>query len=307
MDVKDIFDFLKSLHLEYRVVGKGNFALNGVCALNQLHNESLTWIRNPDMEKITGIEQYHNMCVILPETKLPNTIHNIYIFVENPHSAFFEIVNSFFAKRQEKGQYIENDSVVLSSCIGKNVSVGHHCYIGKDVILGDDVVIEHNVILEGSVEIGARSTIESGVVIGLCGFGHYKDTHNVFRRIPHLGGVIIGEDVYIGANSTVARGTIANTIIEDHVKIDARCHIAHNDIIKRGVMITGGVGIAGSVTVEEDAWIGPNSTINNGLIIGRNSFVGIASVVTKNVPEGKAVFGVPARILKDNTPNVYTT
>ena len=90
MDVKDIFDFLKSLNLEYRVVGKGNFVLNGVCALNQLYNESLTWIRNPDMEKITGIEQYHNMCVILPETKLLNTIHNIYIFVENPHSAFLK-------------------------------------------------------------------------------------------------------------------------------------------------------------------------------------------------------------------------
>lgn len=219
---------------------------------------------------------------------------------------FFKILQEFFAPQIQKHRIAEL-AVIETNNLGCNVNVGNFTYIGSDVVIGNNVFIEHNVTITGDVVIGNNTHIESGVVIGLCGFGHFKETDGISIRVPHLGGVVIGTDCYIGANSTIARGTLSNTIIGNNVKIDAQCHIAHNVEIGNRVMMTGGVMIGGSTIIKDDVWIGPNSTLNNSLIINENSFIGVGSVVTKNVSKGKSVFGVPARAIKDNKPNVYNT
>lgn len=299
--VSEILEYIKNEGIDYEYEGDYNLTIFSYCPLRELKNNSITWIRNMKEEYNEAMKLYTNLLVVSNAKSNGNCI-----CVNNPHKVYFKIIERFFVS--EKQVYkISARAVVETKNIGKNISIGNFSYIGPDVILGNNIRIDHNVTIEGRVIIGDDTIVESGTVIGLCGFGHYKNDDGTSERIPHLGGVNIGKNCYIGANCTIARGTLSDTIIGDFVKIDALCHIAHNDIIGNRVMITGGAKIAGSTIVKDDVWIGPNATINNSLVIGEQSFIGLGSVVTKNVPSGKAVFGFPARVMKDNQSNVYNS
>lgn len=299
--ISEILEYIKSEGIDYEYVGDCNLKIISYCPLRELKNNSITWIRDMKEEYNESMKQYINLLVV-SNVKSNNNC----ICVNNPHKVYFKIIGEFFVSKEYECK-VSKTAVVETKNMGENISIGNFSYIGPNAILGDNIRIDHNVTIEGKVIIGDNTIIESGTVIGLCGFGHYKNDDGTSERIPHLGGVNIGKNCYIGANCTIARGTLSDTIIGDYVKIDALCHIAHNDIIGNRVMITGGTKIAGSTIVKDDVWIGPNVTINNSLVIGEHSFIGLGSVVTKDVPSEKAVFGFPARVMKDNKPNVYNS
>ena len=115
--------------------------------------------------------------------------------------------------------------------------------------------------------------------------------------VPHYAGVKIGKNVRLGANNTVIRGCLADTIIEDDVKTADLVCISHNDVIKQGAMITCGTVIAGSTIVGENTWIAPGAVINNAVNIGADSYIGIGSVVPTKIRKGKKVFGNPAKYI----------
>jgi UDP-3-O-[3-hydroxymyristoyl] glucosamine N-acyltransferase len=119
----------------------------------------------------------------------------------------------------------------------------------------------------------------------------------------HLGSVTIGNEVELGSLNTVCRGTLSNTIIEDHVKTDDHVHIAHNCTVRRAAMLTACVELSGSVDVGAFAWLGPNCSVNNGIKIGERAFVGIGSTVTKDIAGGQRVAGNPARTLPTQPHN----
>jgi len=144
------------------------------------------------------------------------------------------------------------------------------------------------------VRVGSCFKVGTNTVIGGEGFGFAKDGDK-WIRMPHIGRVIIGDNVEIGSNCTIDRGCLDNTIIGNGVKIDNMCHIAHSCKIGDNTIITAGVIFSGSVTVGKNVWIAPNSTIKNGITIGDNAFIGIGSNVIKDVPEGATVYGNPAR------------
>jgi UDP-3-O-[3-hydroxymyristoyl] glucosamine N-acyltransferase len=216
---------------------------------------------------------------------------------ENPKETFFEILNRFFVIPKKAG--IELDSIVETQNIGTDVSIGHHCYICKDAIIGNNVSIKNNVIIECPAEIGDNTIIWSGVVIGTDGYGYYKKDDGINYKVPHFGGVKIGRNVEIGANTCIDRGVLVDTVIGNNVKIDNLCHIAHNVLIEDNVMITAMSALSGSSTVKENAYIAPGTLVLNQKTVGKNAFVGIGSVVIKNVQNSKAVFGVPARVYKN--------
>jgi UDP-3-O-[3-hydroxymyristoyl] glucosamine N-acyltransferase len=160
--------------------------------------------------------------------------------------------------------------------------------------IGEGTVIEAGAIVDNAV-IGKNCYIKSGAVIGQKGFSFATDENGVPFPMPHRGKVIIGDNVEIGACTTVVRGVMSDTIIGDNVKIDDHVHVAHNVTIGENTMITACTEISGSVKIGKNVWIGPNCSILNQVEIGDGAYLCIASVVGKRVKPNTKVYGFPAR------------
>lgn len=185
--------------------------------------------------------------------------------------------------------------------IHPSVTMGSGVSVGRGVVIGEGTILEHNIRIADGVQIGKNCRIKSGSVIGEDGFGFERDIDGTPIRMIHLGGLRIGDRVEIGSLNTVCQGTLGPTIIDDDVKTDDQVHIAHNCRIKRKTIITGGVVLAGGVTVGEEAWLGPNSTALHGLHIGDRAFVGLGAVIIRDIAPGATVVGNPARPLEQRT------
>lgn len=220
-----------------------------------------------------------------------------YIIVDNPRLAFAKVVKKFF-QNMKKPTVSMNSIIAENAIIGDNVSIGNFCVIGEHVTIGDNTIINHNVIISAETCIGQECYIKSGTVIGEDGFGFDFEEDGTPFRLPHLGRVIIGSYVEIGAKCTIAKGTLGDTIIEDHVKIDDQVHIAHNCLIQEKTIITACAEISGSVTIGPKTWIGPNSSIIQKIVIGDESLIGIGAVITKDVPSKKKYMGFEALELR---------
>jgi len=182
----------------------------------------------------------------------------------------------------------------------KQFKIGSNCSIDWDgVFIGNNVVIEDNVVIRGRVAVGNGCLIKSGAVIGSKGFsfGFMEDLTPV--AIGHTGGVIIGNNVEIGALTTVCQGTIEDTVVGDYVKIDDHVHIAHNCNIGARSCIAAGTKFGGGVVVGEKVWIGLSATIMNKVRIGDYALVGVGANVIRDVSPGDVVIGNPAKVLKN--------
>ena len=187
--------------------------------------------------------------------------------------------------------------------IGKNVKIGKNCLIGHNTIIEHDVKISDNckigsnVILKNCI-IGKNTNILDGAIIGKKGFGFFPIDNKNFRY-PHIGAVIIGENVEIGCNNTIDRGSLSNTIIGDGTFLDNQVHIAHNVKIGKNCIITGQVGFAGSSTIGSKVQIGGQAGISGHLTIGDNVKIGGGSGVIKNIPSKTSVMGYPAKNIRN--------
>lgn len=182
--------------------------------------------------------------------------------------------------------------------IHPSVTMGSGVSIGRGVVIGEGTVLGHNIRIADGVRIGRDCRIKSCTVIGEDGFGFERDHDGTPLRMIHLGGVVIGDRVEVGSLNTVCQGTLEPTVVEDDVKTDDHVHIAHNCRIKRATLITGGVVLAGGVTVGEEVWIAGNSIVLNGLEIGDRAFIGLGAVVIRDVPPNTTVVGNPGRPLE---------
>lgn len=147
--------------------------------------------------------------------------------------------------------------------IGAGALIEPFCVVEDDVSIGRGSVVRSGARIHSRVVIGEESIVGVNTVIGHQGFGFVRDRNGGKRRIPHLGGVVIGSHVEIGNLVTVPSGTIDPTIIEDGAKIDDHVHVGHNVRVASGASVTAAVIIAGSVTISEEAWIGINSSIRD--------------------------------------------
>lgn len=300
-ELNNIFNFLKKSKFKYEYYGKTEIIINRYSSLNNIKDNSITWVKNQSYfkkELLIGLEDV--LLVVNLDVDM-QTIDNKnlgFIICDNPKEVFFSILNKFF-KQQEHKSFISPNSVVETKSIGKNTYIGHNCYIDKDVKIGNDVVIKNNVSIEGKVEIGDNTMLHSGVVIGTDGFGYFKNDEGKNMKVPHYGGVIIGDDVEIGANTCIDRGTLDNTVIGSNVKIDNLCHVGHNVVIKDNCSVIALSMLGGSVVLEKNSYIAPGAIIKNQLIVGNDSLVGMGAVVIKNVEKNKVVAGVPAKIIKE--------
>lgn len=178
-----------------------------------------------------------------------------------------------------------------SSFIGPNVQVESGAVIGRGVIL------EGNIYIHSGVKIGDNVIVKAGTVIGGQGFGFVRDARGRPIHFPHIGGVVIEDDVMIGSNVCIDRGTLGDTVLEKGCRVDNLIHIAHNVRVGRNVIIAAGMITCGKVRLEDGSYVGVNASAVPGIVIGKNSVVGAGACVTKDVEPETTVAGVPAKPL----------
>ena len=196
-----------------------------------------------------------------------------------------------------------------SVTFGKNIFIGKKVKIGLKTNISSNTVIEYNVQIGKNCLIGSNVTIKNSIIgddvviqdgckIGVKGFGFIPLKDKNFR-FPHIGKVILKDKVELGANCTIDRGSIGDTIIDKNTFLDNQVHIAHNVRIGKNCMIAGQVGFAGSSTIGNNVSIGGQAGISGHLKIGNNVKIGGGSGVVKDIPDNTTVMGYPAVPLKE--------
>lgn len=197
----------------------------------------------------------------------------------------------FFRKRKTVyvGQYA---TIEQGAIIEEDVKIYPGAFIGRNVAIGKGTIVQTGAHIENAT-IGAECVINAGAVIGKDGFGYTRQNgHNVF--IPHVGRVIIGNRVSVGANTCIDRGAMTDTQVGDGTKIDNLCQIAHGVVIGKECFLASGVGLAGGVVVGDRALLAGQVGIANGVKIGNDAEVGAHSGVFRSVPDGQKHMGYPA-------------
>ena len=180
-----------------------------------------------------------------------------------------------------------------------DVFIGPGCFIGSNTIIQKGAKLHANVSVYHDCIIGERTQIHSGACIGVDGFG-YVETARGLKKIPHVGRVVVGNDVEIGANSCVDRGMLDDTEIHDNVKLDNLVHIAHNVILGSNSAIAGQSAIAGSTTVGKNLRMGGKSGINGQIAITDNVIIGCATNILRTVKKSGFYIGsMPAQSQKN--------
>ena len=197
----------------------------------------------------------------------------------------------FFRKRKTVyvGQYA---TIERGAVIEADVKIYPGAFIGRNVTIGRGTVVHSGAVIENAT-IGADCVIHANAVIGKDGFGFTRqDGHNVF--IPHVGRVVLGDRVSVGANTCIDRGAMTDTTVGDGTKIDNLVQIAHGCVIGRECFIAGGVGMAGGCVIGDRALLAGHVGLANGVHIGNDAEVGANSGVFRNVPDGTRAMGYPA-------------
>jgi UDP-3-O-[3-hydroxymyristoyl] glucosamine N-acyltransferase len=196
--------------------------------------------------------------------------------------------------------------------IGANSVIGPQCFIGQDAVLGDNAILHSGVRISARVRIGARFIAQPGAIIGGDGFSFVTpeesaverardtlgdqgaQTAQSYARIHSLGSVRIGDDVELGANSCIDRGTVRDTTVGNGVKFDNLAQIGHNVSIGNDCLICAQVGIAGSSRIGNNVVLGGQTGVSDNLFIGDHVITGGATKVLANVPAGRVMLGYPA-------------
>lgn len=219
------------------------------------------------------------------------------LFTPHPREAFSRLVVAMFDYDSGYWNGFEDSATTQARLPNTRIFPGSQ--IHRDAQIGEGSVVFPGNVIGPKVTIGKRAAIRPCSAIGFSGYGIFRGADNRNAHLPHVGGVLIGDDVEIGSFTTVCAGTIHPTVIEDTAKIDDHVHIAHNCQIGEGARVIAHAEVSGSVIVERNAWLAPNVSILEGTRIGENAFVGIAANVTKDVPPNMLVVGNPAKVLRE--------
>lgn len=293
-------DILPILGDEVIIKGNRNFSFNNIPTSQYINEQSLDWanpIKRNKVEYVLNSKAPVILCEFSLEPDLEVTSDKCLIFVSNPKLTFLRIAERFFVQKQKYG-------IHPSAIIHEEAEISNNCYIGPNSYLGKckvgkGTIIHGNCYIYDNTTIGEYVTIHAGTVIGADGFGYQRNENGKFERFPHIGGVIIENNVDIGSNTSIDRGALGFTIIEEGVKIDNQVHIAHNVKIGKHTAVTANSMIAGSTIIGEYTWIAPSAAIRDQITIGKSVTIGMGAVVLKNVPDEDTWAGSPALAFKD--------
>lgn len=297
-----INDIVALLNAEFR--GEKVEEISKLSSFFYADEKSLTFAA--DEKFLKNLDKTAAKVVIVPDIELPLNIGKSYIVVkENPRIIMPKLLNFFKRPLKKFEKMIEDSSKIGENCnIAPNVYIGHNVEIGDNVEIypnvtigegtkiGKNTVIYSNVSIREFVEIGENCVIQPGAVIGSDGFGFIKVNGNN-QKIDQIGSVIIEDNVEVGANTTIDRGAIGDTIIKKYTKIDNLVQIAHNDVIGENCLIISQVGIAGSTTIGNNVTLAGQVGVSGHITIGDNVVVGAKSGVSGNVESNQVLSGYP--------------
>ncbi|MCJ7627858.1 MAG: UDP-3-O-(3-hydroxymyristoyl)glucosamine N-acyltransferase [Longimicrobiales bacterium] len=238
--------------------------------------------------------------------------HPSRVVVEDPHQVLPAILAHFYPTpvpepgihptavlgkgvRMGEGITIAPYAVVEERAVlGNRVRLGAHSVIGAGCVIGDDSVIHPHVVLYPGTRLGARVILHSGVQLGVDGFG-YVPVDGEIRKIPQVGACELDDDVEVGANTCIDRGSIGRTTIGKSTKIDNLVHLAHNVQVGRGVFLAAATAVAGSARIGDGVMTGGQAGINGHVEVGAGVRIGGQGGVIGDIPPGQTVSGFPAR------------
>ncbi|WP_291652725.1 UDP-3-O-(3-hydroxymyristoyl)glucosamine N-acyltransferase [Clostridium sp.] len=282
---------------------KADFEIQGISTLNDIKENTILFVNKYKDEFVERINNMKNMFILLRDEYKDCISYNenVYVFVKNPRFEYARVVDFILSKEEEnfKFETINGSFIASSAHIDSSVKIEPGSFIGPNVTIEKGTRILSGAKIKANVKIGKNCIIRENCVIGGYGFGFEKDYEGKNFRIPHIGGVIIGNNVEIGAITTVCSGTINPTIIEDYAKIDDHVHIAHNVVIGENSIVTACAEVSGSCIIGKNAWLAPNTSIINGIKIGENVTIGMGAVVTKPVEDNQIMVGAPAETLEE--------
>jgi UDP-3-O-[3-hydroxymyristoyl] glucosamine N-acyltransferase len=286
--------------LSYRDTLHSAIALSSITDLANASEGSMVWVASSNPNALEIIRATKATYVICGENIDLNADFEkkIVIQVKNPRLFFIKILSEFL-ELVPKVSSIHPTAVIDPECIiGENVSIGANAVIGKCEI-GDDTIIGANVTIYDRCIIKNRVKINSGTVIGADGFGYQKLEDGTLLKFPHIGSILIEDDVEIGANTCIDRATLGVTHLKKGAKIDNLVHIAHNVVVGENSAVIALAMVGGSTRIGDNSWIAPSVALRDGLVIGAGSTVGMGAVVTKNIPDGETWTGNPAKNLTE--------
>lgn len=300
------------------LIGTTNQIISG---LEQLENATFNQISFIGNSRYVPLWQTSNACAVIVSNNIniESKENCAIIKVKNADLAMAKLLEIYSLEPPQFEVEIHPTAVIdETATIGAGCKIGANCYVGKNVVLGEGVILYPNVTIFDETKIGNNTTIWSGTVIrerceignncifhtnvsiGADGFGYRpSEDGRGLTKIPHIGNVIIGNSVEIGANSSVDRAKFSSTIIGDGCKIDNLVQIAHNCVLGRSCIMAGSSGLAGSVTLGDGVVIGGASSIKDHVTIHSGAVVGGGSGVMGDVAPGKTVVGYPATDARD--------
>lgn len=291
--IADILSFLGDEKIEYKFIGSTETEIAGFSSLSQYMIGNMTWIKSEENVPVGYMPDDTTLAII--QNGVNASAQNVIMTPESKR-AFFSIIERFFYQNNERPPIGHGTYIGPNVKIGSNAKIGHNCSLDGDITIGDNTEIWDNVTITNRVRIGSRCIIQSGARIGHDDYSYTENENNEKSMIKHYGGVYIGNDVFIGPNCVIYRGTIDNTEIGNGSKIDALCLVSHNSTLGNNVSLIAGTLLYGSTKIHDNSYIA-SSIIRNQISVGVNSFVGMGSVVTKDVPPDTTVVGVPAKPL----------
>lgn len=286
--VKEILEFLDGKDISYIFNGDKDLQIVVFSSLQDLKENSICWVKAKKNLSDDILVKLHKKNVLVV---CPFKIDGVScIITDYPKGIFFSILNRFFAKSYKHS--ISEKAIVLSDRIGENVHISPNCYIGEEVQIGDNTILHPNVVIDCPCIIGKNCEIHSGAVIGTDVEGYYIEK-DVPIKETHYMGVEIGDNVEIGANTTIAKGLLVNTYIGNNVKIWDLCHIGHNSIIEDNCIIIVGSYICGSAKVKKNSYLAPASVVLNQVTLGERVTVGVNSVAMSDINDNATIMGTP--------------
>ena len=284
-----------------RYVPNKDFDVVRPASLNNPKDNAVMFISDGYMDQVDAFRRCSNCLIFWPkDVSVPDDIkenHAVCIVdnTRNGYCGFYRENSITYYPPVEEFENVNGAYIAKTAIIGNNCRVLPGVYIGGEVRIGDNCYIGAGTKLVGEVTIGSNVVIRENSVIGADGLSTDRDEDGHALTMPQFGGVVLEDDVQVGALTVIARGAIDNTVIKRGAKIDNSTFISHNVVIGEDTFVVGETIMFGSSSTGKQSFISGNSTIRDGRHIGDNAVIGMGSVVVKNVDNNSVVKGNPAR------------